>query len=1053
MCTRRDKELFNLLAAAGKKSAALVLMLALVSGTVSAQNQPTLVPVGSIPHVMTEYSWVLNPTTNKIYVFESGVVSVFNLNTGALTVVAKLISGFAPSWFKAIAVNPVTNRVYVGVDQGIAVINGDTDAVLTTVSVPQLERQPSYGDAREVAVNTLNNQIFVAGNSGAFVQIDGASAKVVASTTLGALPNTLSINERADIIYVGYQQGSGRAGTISAISSTTNPFNNPVILSVMDYPSGTGRDTADYSMFGAFNPLTKKLYYTHHSAALANQVSELDIPSGKVTSIPIPGAADHLVINSATNKIYTKSGETAIAVIDGMTRQVSTVPIGSPGHWHYIALNERTDKIYVSAPTGVSIIDGPTNAVTEVRNLPEGLHPFVTNPLNGRTFLPVDTRLIEVVVPPPPDAEAIEVTQSVQDLSQSVPLIAGRETLVRVYARSSGTAAMTGTLTVLREGAATLTVQSSGSMTPTRDDLAKRRGDLSKSLNFVLPADATREGRIRVTLSALSDGRNFGDNGCAGCSRVVTFQPPLEMRVRVIGLKYRDGTMPEYAPRDIDFNVVESWLKRAYPISSLTFSHKTVSYTGALIHNDPDSELFKCEDANAQVSDLRNQEMLTGSYDARTHYYGLVYDQDGATGSFFMVGCSRIVPFPDPSVAASGPAGSGGSLIRWDTGPSYGGWYAGHELGHSLGRYHAGPVFTDSKGEFAPCATFDQMDRCLSIPCSIAVEPDHNFPYPGSQLTGLNRAAIGYDRGDTANSLNIAPLAMASPKWHDTMSYCDYVWPSDYMYEALIERLRAENALPAHPPFVAAAMSPSQPGAAGLPAAASRAAGAPMLAGLVAATPRYVKGDFVTIIGTADVSKKTGTIGFVHRVQQAKLRPADQSSPVRLRLIDRAGRIIEELPVPFLPNSDHHPGEDARGIVDAVIPAAADLAAVELVVAGNLAARYEAPATAHTQSTDIRTSAPRATAQAVTPGPARRLEIEWGSPRVTAAAVAPGAVRYDVQASRDGGQTWEVLANGLPSPSTEVDLTDFGNVREIELRIIANEGFESKEIARRKVER
>jgi hypothetical protein len=427
-----------------------------------------------------------------------------------------------------------------------------------------------------------------------------------------------------------------------------------------------------------------------------------------------------------------------------------------------------------------------------------------------------------------------------------------------------------------------------------------------------------------------------------------------------------------------------------------------------------------------------------------------------------MRGCSNSIPSSaDPSVPASGPTGSNG--WTWDPGVSYGGWYAGHELGHTLGRSHAGPVAgrNPNNAEVGPCA-YNQTSGspyylCNALPCSMTEGPDHNYPYPASQLVGPSQADVGYDEGDATNNLNLAALAMPSPKWHDIMSYCDYEWLSDYTYRAVMDRLRAEEALPPPPPPPPpppAAAASSSPGAAGAPSPSgtSRPAGTPLLIGTPSDPPSYVGGDFITIVGTADITQRTGAIRFVHRVQQAKVRPADRASPVRLRLIDRAGRTIEEVPVPFLPSTDRRPGEDVRGVVDAVIPANAELKAVELLVAGNVAARYEAPETAHLQSTEIRTSVTRTPAQAVPAGAGRRLQLEWGPPRA-AAAVAPGEIRYDVQASRDGGRTWEVLANGVPNPSADVDLSGFANVREIELRVIANEGFESREIARRKVER
>jgi hypothetical protein len=85
--------------------------------------------------------------------------------------------------------------------------------------------------------------------------------------------------------------------------------------------------------------------------------------------------------------------------------------------------------------------------------------------------------------------------------------------------------------------------------------------------------------------------------------------------------------------------------------------------------------------------------------------------------------------------------------------------------------------------------------------------------------------------------------------------------------------------------------------------------------------PTYASSDFINIVGTANITQGTGTIGFVHRVPQAKVRAADPASPVRLRP-SRPGRPDqEEVPAPFQPSTDRRPGEDLEGVVDAAIRA------------------------------------------------------------------------------------------------------------------------------------
>ena len=68
------------------------------------------------------------------------------------------------------------------------------------------------------------------------------------------------------------------------------------------------------------------------------------------------------------------------------------------------------------------------------------------------------------------------------------------------------------------------------------------------------------------------------------------------------------------------------------------------------------------------------------------------------------------------------------------------------------------------------------------------------------------------------------------------------------------------------------------------------------------------------------------------------------------------------------------------------------------------------------------------------------------------AATSPGArVTYDVQVSRDSGRAWQTLAVGVPTPTTEIDVSEFKDEPRLEIRVIGNSGFDSKVIAQRTV--
>ena len=157
--------------------------------------------------------------------------------------------------------------------------------------------------------------------------------------------------------------------------------------------------------------------------------------------------------------------------------------------------------------------------------------------------------------------------------------------------------------------------------------------------------------------------------------RTVTFRPAVPLRLRLVRLRYTMGTPSvTHEPGATDVALIESWLRRAYPIAHLELTTVTTTATPA--------PPFNAAQINAQLIALRAVDISTGT-DARTHYYGMVSD-----GGFFMRGLASGIPqTPRPGTVVSGPTGP--STFGWDSDGSYGDWYGGHELGHTVGRFHA----------------------------------------------------------------------------------------------------------------------------------------------------------------------------------------------------------------------------------------------------------------------------------------------------------------------------------------------------------------------------
>jgi hypothetical protein len=371
---------------------------------------------------------------------------------------------------------------------------------------------------------------------------------------------------------------------------------------------------------------------------------------------------------------------------------------------------------------------------------------------------------------PGPDGitiQAIEICQSVQAIDNSVTLLAGKTTLVRVYLDQSSVAQTTrlrGEL-ILRQvqsgPARYLPAMNELTLDPAVGaSLDDKRQDLSTSLNFLLPPEATSAGPLYVEVNRLSQtgGEDQPMKGRKTVSVNFLAAPPL--RIRCVGLRYLDNnTGLMHSPASVHFAYVQSYLARAYPAPLVIWSQIVVD---ADFSAPFDSNTVVT--ANMQVAAIRSSEVNAGA-DPRTHYFGLV---DDANGVNFMRGRAMGIPAtPQPDTVASGPCGTPNGFAG-DNDLSYADWYSAHELGHTFGRFHPG---------FPPGAQ-DASDA--------------EFPYDNGQLSSADRKYVGYDLGDS--QLGISVRALPGTEYHDVMTYADRQWLSAHTFEAIRIRLASEDA-------------------------------------------------------------------------------------------------------------------------------------------------------------------------------------------------------------------------------------------------------------------
>ncbi len=593
----------------------------------------------------------------------------------------------------------------------------------------------------------------------------------------------------------------------------------------------------------------------------------------------------------------------------------------------------------------------------------------------------------------------IEVTQGIQDIDHSVAILAGRRTFARVYfdvTTPGGWGQVNGQLTVVAPDGTSTTVNPYASISVMSqwngdDNLELKRSWDGMGLLFELPAASVAVGQLTVNLTNPTDMYSAAAAipcaNCAAVTRSVAVTAGAPLRLTVVGLQYSVGNT-SHAPTALDFGLTQSWLMRSYPVTGITYNSRTVPATAAWP--------FECDDANAQVAAIRAADVNAGT-DHRTHYYAMV-----ANGGGFMRGCAAAIPAaPTPSAVASGPTGpTGAGLYLWDTDGSWGDWYAGHELGHTLGRMHVG-------GQVQGCG---------------ALVPDPNYPFANAQIADGQHPFVGYDIGDPNYPLVVrrAEPGRVSPYpatpvtiWHDIMSYCASEWLSSYTYEAIGTRLVAEDALA--PPAEAVAASE---------------------AGLTA-------GRLMHVVGRLEEGWRAGRIDALTRVGRAASNPPAPADAPELVLLDGAGREMSRTPVAVFRFEDVPSAGDTAhpaGLINAAIPIDAAARTVRIEYGGRvLATRTGGTGVPHVsvgRSPARRGAEPQALRGAQL--------IRWSGSHPQRSALT-----YTVLLSGDGGATWETHAVGLPQaqyrvpPETAARLGSSG--RPLRYRIVASDGFNSSE--------
>lgn len=347
-------------------------------------------------------------------------------------------------------------------------------------------------------------------------------------------------------------------------------------------------------------------------------------------------------------------------------------------------------------------------------------------------------------------AVQVPVARAFAPASTTIPVVAGKDTLVRVaYTLDSDFEPREVTVKlVITSGGAELepivaTVNVSQSTVP---------DTLETSLNVPVPgASLAPDAAIRIAVFEANP--TFAGSGDAaqsawpaeGSAALNAQDVGAGTKLFVVPIKYAaDGSnrLPDTSPEQVE--LYRSRTKAMYPTPDVVVEVTDPwTYNGPIV--DPGGSGW------FEILDSFSVAMHGGGSDQRAYYYG-VFEPQGSFDAYCQFGCVTGLSYSSDS--------PGFDDARSSVGMGYPGGLSADTFVHELGHAHGVGMHS---------------------PCGGAMDTDPGYPYPGGVI-----GVLGMD---------VATQELKSPQmFHDIMGYCDTIWVSDYVYGKLFTRTLALKA-------------------------------------------------------------------------------------------------------------------------------------------------------------------------------------------------------------------------------------------------------------------
>lgn len=667
----------------------------------------------------------------------------------------------------------------------------------------------------------------------------------------------------------------------------------------------------------------------------------------------------------------------------------------------------------VDPPAPQPVVLLPTQVMVQPAPLP------AATPTLPAQILPTPISIPQVVVPPTPIAQptptplppalklrGLEITQGIQVLHEpelpqcnpnsnhpnyifcnnSIPMVAGRHTMVRVYPTCAETCPNTDvviTLHLLQNGqersqisqilpAATL--QRINNLS-----LLDLRLHLENSVNFeFLPAPDWMIGQVTVAVEAQAAGEMVKPP--ASVSLTKEFVTRKSLRVAYLPITYQGLKAPE--PADIGY-----WLLRLYPVPGVQYYRLPVpdlAWEGDLNKAEVLRKLLYTYWLYVQSQPAENWPDQLFGWLPQQVYNG------GASDPFWCPNCAGVhssrVAFggfrPEPDI--------GGPRIL------------AHEIAHNLGAQHA---WSPTQREDAACFKTEGTD--------ISVDPD----WPYTQTPHIQEVGI---------DLYSQPPVIYPPSAYDMMAYCAQPWISPHTYRKIFNS-----------PFL-------QPDQTALPLASFKpqietgATGTLLVSGVVYRDGTVAQPEIIQLDGSAFASVPSFTPppgdDYCLEVQgHDGAILTRRCFAVGFMDLETGLSTAESSPF-FFPLLDIDPAAVAKVTITRSQIASPEAPGESLTPAGSNPASSPAPVTAAISSQNL----PVITIETPNGG-----EILSGLQTITWQASDPDgdSLSYDVLYSPNGGQSWLPLAVRLNEPHYTFAAEQLTASQNGLIKVIANDGF------------